>query len=86
MSAWPRDIKEATTLKATIVALRRDVNQLKLTGMSMIFEMVEIPFVRVEPDIPSAIIRDDIQVEEVVEPESEGEIDERIIRVIEEDS
>ncbi|WMV09254.1 hypothetical protein MTR67_002639 [Solanum verrucosum] len=45
-------IKEVTALKATIDALRRDVDQLNPTDMSMISGMVDIPDVSVEPDMP----------------------------------
>ncbi|XP_049378081.1 uncharacterized protein LOC125842820 [Solanum stenotomum] len=77
---------EVTTLKAAIAALRRDVDQLKFTDMSMIFGMVEIPDVPVEPDMPATTTKDDVRVEEAADPESEVETDNEMIGVDDEAS
>ncbi|KAG5590190.1 hypothetical protein H5410_040704 [Solanum commersonii] len=68
-------------LKAAIIMLRRDVDQLKSTNMSMIFGTMEITHVLVEPDIPLATTEDDVRVEEVVDPESKVETDEEMLEV-----
>ncbi|XP_049410663.1 uncharacterized protein LOC125873857 [Solanum stenotomum] len=49
---------EVTTLKAAIAELRKDVDQLKSTDMSMIFGTMEIPDIPANCDVPSATTRD----------------------------
>ncbi|XP_049410659.1 uncharacterized protein LOC125873854 [Solanum stenotomum] len=76
--------EEVTVLKAAIAVLRRDVDQMWSTDMSMIFGTVEIPDVLIELDMPSATIGDDVRAEEVVDLESEAETDEEMVGVAEE--
>ncbi|KAG5580847.1 hypothetical protein H5410_051474, partial [Solanum commersonii] len=75
---------EVMALKVTIVALRRDMNQLKSTNMSIIFGTMEISDVPVDPDMPPATTKDDVRAEEVADPESEVETDEEMLGVAEE--
>ncbi|KAG5577030.1 hypothetical protein H5410_057164 [Solanum commersonii] len=79
-------IEEVMALKAAIAALRRDVDQLKSTDMSMIFGTVEIPDVPVELDISPATTRDDVRAEKVADLESEAETDEEMLEGVEEAS
>ncbi|KAG5606335.1 hypothetical protein H5410_027827, partial [Solanum commersonii] len=72
--------EKVTALKASIVVLRSDVDQLKSTNMSMIFGMVEIPDM---PDMPPSTTGDKVRVEEIVDPKSEAEIDEEMLEVAE---
>ncbi|XP_049347850.1 uncharacterized protein LOC125812389 [Solanum verrucosum] len=76
-----RDTEEVTTLKAVIVVLRSDVDQLTSTDMPKIFGMVEIPDV---PDKHLATTGDKCRVEETTNMEFEAETDEEIIEVVEE--
>ncbi|KAG5610226.1 hypothetical protein H5410_021507 [Solanum commersonii] len=50
----------------------------------MIFEMLEILDVPVELDMPLATTRDDVRVEEAVDPKFEVETDEEMLGVAEE--
>uniref|UniRef100_M1DPE7 Polyprotein protein n=1 Tax=Solanum tuberosum TaxID=4113 RepID=M1DPE7_SOLTU len=52
----------------------------------MIFGTVEIPDVPIELDMHAATTRDDVRVEEAVDPESEAETDEEIFEVVQEAS
>ncbi|KAG5630244.1 hypothetical protein H5410_001961 [Solanum commersonii] len=52
----------------------------------MIFGMVEIPYVPIEPDMPPATTRDDVRVEEVANPESKAETDKEMLEVAEQTS
>uniref|UniRef100_M1DBK1 Polyprotein protein n=1 Tax=Solanum tuberosum TaxID=4113 RepID=M1DBK1_SOLTU len=47
------------------------MDQLKSTDMSMIFGIMEIPDVSVEPHMPTATTRDDVRVEKATYPEYE---------------
>ncbi|XP_049397416.1 uncharacterized protein LOC125861599 [Solanum stenotomum] len=76
--------EEVTALKATITELRRNVDQLESTDISMLFGMVEIPDVPVEPNIPPVTTRDVVRADEVSDPEFEAEMDEEILGVAEE--
>lgn len=60
--------KKVTTQKSAIVELRRDVDQLKSTDMSVIFGRMEILHVPVDPDVPSTTTRDEAQPKEVLQP------------------
>ncbi|KAG5615310.1 hypothetical protein H5410_015134 [Solanum commersonii] len=66
---------EVTTLKAGIVELRKDVDQLQCTNMSMIFGTVEIADMPAETDVPAATTGYEVRVKEVAAAESEAEID-----------
>ncbi|XP_049394647.1 uncharacterized protein LOC125858921 [Solanum stenotomum] len=70
--------EEVTALKAAIVVLRSDVDQLKSTNMSIIFGTVEILDV---PDMSPATTGDEIRVEKAVDPESEAKIYEEMLEV-----
>ncbi|KAG5580060.1 hypothetical protein H5410_050687 [Solanum commersonii] len=65
--------EEVIALKAAIAELKRDVDQLKSTNMSMIFGTVEIPDMPAATDVPMTTIEDEIRVEEVVVAKSEAE-------------
>jgi len=54
--------------------------------MSMIFGMVEIPDVPVDPVMPPTATIDDVQAKEVADPEFEAETDEEILEAVEEAS
>ncbi|XP_049391519.1 uncharacterized protein LOC125855911 [Solanum stenotomum] len=76
--------EEVTTLKATIAALRRDVDQLKSSDMSMIFGTMEIPDVPVDPAMPPPTTCEDVRVEEAANTESEEKTDEEMLGFAEE--
>jgi len=59
--------EEVTALKTAIDVLRWDVDKLKSTDMSTIFEMVDIPDVS---DMPTATTEDEDRVDETSDPES----------------
>lgn len=69
-----------TVLRAIIVELRRDVDQLKSTDMPMIFGNVEIPNdldtdILACSNVPPTTIEDEVRADEVA-IESEAETDE----------
>uniref|UniRef100_M1DFR2 Polyprotein protein n=1 Tax=Solanum tuberosum TaxID=4113 RepID=M1DFR2_SOLTU len=63
--------EEVTALRATIVVLRGNVDQLKFTDMSMIFGTVDIPY---DPDMPPATTGDEVRVEQTANPEFEASL------------
>lgn len=76
---------ELMVLKAEIVALKKDVDNLKYTIMSMTFKTMEIPDyldtnISIYSDVPSVTTRDKVRADEMA-AESEGEIDEEKIGV-----
>ncbi|XP_049364534.1 uncharacterized protein LOC125829340 [Solanum verrucosum] len=68
---------EVTALKTVIAELRKDVDQLKFTDMSMIFGTMEIPDMPCDSNVPPATARDEVQVHELAAAESEAETDEK---------
>ncbi|KAG5568515.1 hypothetical protein H5410_064457, partial [Solanum commersonii] len=56
---------EVTTLKTAIAELRKDMDQVKSTYMSMIFGTVEIPDMPADTVVPPATTGDEVQVEEL---------------------
>jgi len=73
-----------TTVNAAIAELRKDVDQLKSTYMSIIFVTVEIPDMPADADVPLTTTGDEVRVEEVVAAESEADTDEEQLGVDEE--
>ncbi|KAG5599288.1 hypothetical protein H5410_030658 [Solanum commersonii] len=69
--------------KVVIAAPRRDTDQLKSTNLSMSFRLMGILDV---PEMPPATTKDDVWVEEAVNPESKVEKDEEMLEVTEEAS
>ncbi|XP_049378084.1 uncharacterized protein LOC125842828 [Solanum stenotomum] len=67
---------EVTTLKATIVELRKYVHYLKSTDMSMVFGTMEILNV---PEMPPTTTGHKDRMEQTVEPESKADIGEEMM-------
>jgi len=83
-----RATHEVTVLKAAIAELRRDVDQLKSTNMSMIFGTVEIPDdldidIPACSDVPPATTGDEVRADDAA-AESEAETDDDQLGVQEE--
>jgi len=77
-------IDEVTDLMAAIVKLRKDVDQMKSTYMSMIFGTVDIPDMPADMEVPLATIGEEVRAEGVVAAESEVETDKEQLSVDEE--
>nr|ABI34396.1 polyprotein protein, putative [Solanum tuberosum] len=79
------DSATVTTLKADIIGMRKDVDELKSTDLSMLFSTVEIPDISstdVPPssEIPPATTTGDVAMV-TVDAEFEAEIDEKELGV-----
>ncbi|KAK4717798.1 hypothetical protein R3W88_016136 [Solanum pinnatisectum] len=68
--------EEVMTLKAAIAELRKDVDHLMSTDVSMVFGTVEIPDV---PEMPQTITGHGYRAKQIVDPESEAETDEEML-------